>query len=79
MYLFVGPTTANQKYAGSTGKSNAIKAQTTALKYGGSAKSGAGLLSKPGLIKTVSDMPTNGSHKMPETTFDAARLAFSAC
>ena len=79
MYLFVGPTTANQKYAGSTGRSNAIKAQNAALKYGSSAKSGAGLLSKPGLIKSVSDMPTNGSHKMPETTFNAARLAFSAC
>ena len=81
MYLFVGPTTANQRYTGAMGSGNecnAIKAQNTALQYGSSA-SGAGLLSKPGLIKSVSDMPTNGSHKMPETTFDAARLAFSAC
>ena len=80
MYLFVGPTVANQQYSnGANGfTSNEIKAQNTALQYGSSA-SGAGLLSKPGLIKSVSDMPTNGSHKMPETTFDAARLAFSAC
>ena len=82
MYMFVGPTVANQQYTGAIGsghESNAIKAQNTALRYGGSASGGAGLLSQPGLIKTVSDMPTNGSHKMPETTFDAARLAFSAC
>ena len=81
MYLFVGPTVANQKYYkyNSNQQSNDIKAQNTALQYGSSASGGAGLLSKPGLIKTVSDTPTNGSHKMPETTFDAARLTFSAC